>query len=215
MKNWSVAHLSLSRAGCPHKHGRTLMRETTKTPPTPLKEFKSSAAQMRVHSNCCLASSARESHCWTKLKWILTWNWPKGMRERSIGGKFSGPWYQHRATVPLDETMFGLTSHAAHHRRRDHLHCQAWAAGPERCVKGGRNTNTGQNIAKSWIIRLSLQANYDFGEDVFSQRDNDPKRCAKAPQNGSKTTRWMIWSQSQDLTTADRLWLLIGIWYEL
>lgn len=92
---------------------------------------------------------------------------------------------------------------------------QAWAAGPERCVKGGRNTNTGQNIAKSWIIRLSLQANYDFGEDVFSQQDNDPKRCAKAPQNGWKTTGWMMWSQSQDLTTADRLWLLIGIWYEL
>lgn len=28
----------------------------------------------------------------------------------------------------------------------------------------------------------------------FSQRDNDPKRCAKAPQNGWKTTRWKTWS---------------------
>lgn len=76
--------------------------------------------------------------------------------------------------------------------KTDHLHCQAWAAGPGRRVKVERNMKVGENIAKSWIIRISLQANYDFGEDFFSQQDNDPKRRAKATQNGSKTTKWMI-----------------------
>lgn len=64
----------------------------------------------------------------------------------------------------------------------DHLHRQAWAAGPGRRAKV-------QNIAKSWIIRLSLQANYVFGEDFFSRQDNDPQAESKATQNGSKTTR--------------------------
>ncbi len=52
-----------------------------------------------------------------------------------------------------------------------------------------------KNIAKSWrIIWLSLQENYDLGEDLFSSKTMAQGIQQKLHGNGSKTTRWMFWS---------------------
>lgn len=158
------------------------MRETYKTPPTTLKEFKSSAAQLRG----TVCAQQLLLGFFSKRKPLLNMNSHLEFAQRNAGEGNCQTILQlmipKSSYCAIGQNNVWRNIKRCTSPQMDHLHRQAWAAGPGRRAKV-------QNIAKSWIIRLSLQANYVFGEDFFSRQDNDPQAESKATQNGSKTTR--------------------------